>query len=88
GRDVFLDLVEKEKKAIAFETYEIDTTAFDGPIPEPLLQAPQVTIEDTAAYEAWKNSNVIAQKQAGYYAIGIKDIYLKVQNYKKQKKIL
>ncbi|OOV19870.1 HEPN domain-containing protein [Flavobacterium sp. LM4] len=72
GRDVFLDLVEKEKKAIAFETYEIDTTAFEGPIPEPLLAVPQVTIDDTAAYEAWKKSNVIAQKQAGYYAIGIK----------------
>jgi sulfite reductase (ferredoxin) len=72
GRDVFLDLVEKEKKAIAFETYEIDTTGFDGPIPEPLLEVPQVTIDDTAAYEAWKKSNVIAQKQAGYYAIGIK----------------
>lgn len=72
GRDVFLDLVEKEKKAIAFETYEIDTTAFDGPIAEPVLEVPQVTIEDSAAYEAWKKSNVIAQKQAGYYAIGIK----------------
>jgi sulfite reductase (ferredoxin) len=72
GKDVFLDLVEKEKKAIAFETYEIDTTNFDGPIPEPLLAVPQVTIDDTEAYEAWKKSNVIAQKQAGYYAIGIK----------------
>ncbi|MFD1603716.1 HEPN domain-containing protein [Flavobacterium artemisiae] len=72
GKDAFLDLVEKEKKAIAFETYEIDTTAFEGPIAEPLLEVPQVTIEDTEAYEAWKKSNVIAQKQAGYYAIGIK----------------
>ncbi len=72
GRDVFLDLVEQEKKAIAFKTYEIDTTAFDSPIPEPLLEVPQVTIEDTKAYEAWKNSNVIKQKQDGYYAIGIK----------------
>ncbi|MCD9573475.1 HEPN domain-containing protein [Flavobacterium soyae] len=72
GKDAFLDLVEKEKKAIAFETYEIDTTAFDGPITEPLLEVPQVTIEDTKAYEAWKNSNVIKQKQEGYYAIGIK----------------
>lgn len=72
GKDVFLDLVEKEKKAIAFETYEIDTTAFDGAIPEPVLEVPQVTIEDTKAFEAWKKSNVIAQKQAGYYAIGIK----------------
>lgn len=72
GKDVFLDLVAKEKKAIAFETYEIDTTAFEAEIPATLLPVPQVTIDDTAAYEAWKASNVIAQKQAGYYAIGIK----------------
>lgn len=72
GKDAFLELVEQEQKAIAFETYEIDTTAFDGPIPEPLLEAPKVTIEDTVAYEAWKESNVITQKQKGYYAIGIK----------------
>ena len=72
GKDVFLDLVEKEKKAIAFETYEIDTTAFDGPITAPLLEVPQVTSDDATAYEAWKASNVIAQKQAGYFAIGIK----------------
>ncbi|MBF4471452.1 HEPN domain-containing protein [Flavobacterium sp. HJJ] len=72
GKDVFLDLVAKEKKAIAFETYEIDTTAFEGAIPEPLLEVPQVTIDDATAYEAWKASNIIAQKQAGYYAIGIK----------------
>jgi sulfite reductase (ferredoxin) len=72
GKDLFLDLVAKEKKAIAFETYEIDTTAFEGAIPEPLLAVPSVTIDDAAAYEAWKASNVIAQKQVGYFAIGIK----------------
>ncbi|PKB17192.1 HEPN domain-containing protein [Flavobacterium sp. 5] len=72
GRDTFLDLVAKEKKAIAFETYEIDTTAFEGAIPAPLLEVPQVTIEDAEAYEAWKKSNVIAQKQDGYFAIGVK----------------
>ncbi|MBB4800358.1 sulfite reductase (ferredoxin) [Flavobacterium nitrogenifigens] len=72
GKDAFLDLVEKEKKAIAFQTYEIDTTAFDGPITEPLLEVPQVTIDDTESYEAWRKSNVIKQKQDGYYAIGIK----------------
>jgi sulfite reductase (ferredoxin) len=45
---------------------------FDVAIPATLLEVPKVTIEDTAAYEAWKQSNVIVQKQAGYLAIGIK----------------
>ncbi|RKS13123.1 HEPN domain-containing protein [Flavobacterium sp. 120] len=72
GRDEFLRLVEEEKKALSYQTVEIDTTAFDGAIPAPLLEVPKVVIEDTAAFEAWKKSNVIAQKQAGYVAIGIK----------------
>ncbi|WP_281322789.1 nitrite/sulfite reductase [Flavobacterium aestivum] len=72
GRDEFLRLVEEEKKALSFQTVEIDTTAFDGAIASPLLEVPKVTIDDTAAFEAWKKSNVIAQKQAGYVAIGIK----------------
>ncbi|WP_264566527.1 nitrite reductase [Flavobacterium sp. N3904] len=72
GRDEFLRLVEEEKKALSCQTFEIDTTAFEGAIPAPLLAAPKVVIEDTAAFEAWKKSNVFAQKQAGYVAIGIK----------------
>ena len=72
GRDEFLRLVEEEKKALSYQTVEIDTNAFDGPIPSPLLEVPKVIIEDVAAFEAWKKSNVIAQKQAGYVAIGIK----------------
>ena len=72
GRDEFLRLVDEEKKALSYQSYEIDTTAFDAAIPATLLEVPAVTIDDTAAYEACKQSNVIAQKQAGYVAIGIK----------------
>ncbi|MBC5839268.1 HEPN domain-containing protein [Flavobacterium muglaense] len=72
GLEEFLRLVDEEKKALSYQTVEIDTTAFDGEIPATLLEVPAVTIDDTAAYEAWKQSNVIAQKQAGYVAIGIK----------------
>jgi sulfite reductase (ferredoxin) len=72
GRDEFLRLVDEEKKALSYQTVEIDTTDFDVAIPATLLEVPKVTIEDTAAFEAWKKSNVIAQKQSGYYAIGIK----------------
>jgi sulfite reductase (ferredoxin) len=72
GREEFLRLVEEEKKALPFHSYEIDTTAFEGLITEPLLAVPSVTIDDVEAFEAWKKSNVIPQKQAGYVAIGIK----------------
>jgi sulfite reductase (ferredoxin) len=72
GRDEFLHLVDEEKKALSHQVVEIDTTAFDGSIPEPLLEVPKVVIEDAAAFETWKKTNVIPQKQTGYVAIGIK----------------
>ena len=72
GRDEFLKLVDEEKKALSHQTVEIDTTAFEATIAEPLLIAPKVEIEDIAAFDTWKKSNVIQQKQAGYVAIGIK----------------
>lgn len=72
GKEAFLELVEKEKKAIAFETYEFDLTGYDGVIPEPLLEVPKVSIKDVEAYELWKASSIIPQKQKGYVAIGIK----------------
>jgi sulfite reductase (ferredoxin) len=66
GRDEFLRLVDERKKALSYQSYEIDTTDFDVAIPATLLEVPKVTI-DTAAFEAWKQSNVIVQKQAGYF---------------------
>ncbi|WP_291099105.1 MULTISPECIES: nitrite reductase [unclassified Flavobacterium] len=72
GAEAFTKLVEEEKKALSHPVFEIDTTAFDTPIPEPLLVAPKVEIENVATFEAWKKSNVIQQKQKGYVAIGIK----------------
>ena len=72
GLEGFMDLVAEEKKALSYKTYEIDTAAYDKPVAAPLTEAPEVTIEDAKAYEAWKATNVIKQKQEGLYAIGIK----------------
>ncbi|WP_300977188.1 HEPN domain-containing protein [Flavobacterium sp.] len=72
GKEEFLHLVEEEKKALSHQVLEIDTTPFEQPIPEPLIKAPDVELDDVAAFEAWKKANVIPQKQTGYVAIGIK----------------
>ena len=72
GRDEFLQLVDEEKLALSHQVVEIDTADFDAPIAEPLLAAPKVILEDRVAFEKWKKTNVIWQKQTGYVAIGIK----------------
>ena len=75
GLDQFLTLVENEKRALAYQTYPIDTSAFENEITFETQEAPVVTIDNNEDYEAWKASNVIPQKQNGLFAIGVK-VYL------------
>ncbi|WP_010136166.1 HEPN domain-containing protein [Ochrovirga pacifica] len=80
GLEAFNELVANEQKALAYQTFPISTEGFDNEPDLSAIVAPEVTIEDTEAYEAWKTNNVFAQKQEGLYAIGIKinigDFYL------------
>ncbi|MFD0993699.1 HEPN domain-containing protein [Tenacibaculum geojense] len=72
GLDGFLTLVENEKRALAYQTYPIDTSDFETDIIFKSEEVPSVIIENESEYNAWKKSNVIPQKQEGLYAIGIK----------------
>ncbi|TCI91422.1 HEPN domain-containing protein [Tenacibaculum sp. M341] len=72
GLDGFLALVEAERKALAYQSYPIDTSKFEEEVVFETLEAPVVTLEDQDTYEKWKISNVIKQKQDGLFAVGIK----------------
>lgn len=72
GLDNFIKLVEEEQKALANETVTIDVSNFKNNPIIPEIDIPKVTIEDGEAYQLWKKSNVIPQKQSGLFAIGIK----------------
>ena len=71
GLDGFKKLLEEEQKAIPHTIYPIDALAY----PKIKLSeepAPQVDIKDTTEFERWKSTNLVAQKQDGFVAIGIK----------------
>ncbi|MBU2929172.1 HEPN domain-containing protein [Winogradskyella psychrotolerans] len=71
GLEAFKQLVEEEQNAIEFKTVAIDTANYT--VSKPVsVTAPQVAIKNTEAYNLWKSTNVIPQKQDGYVAIGIK----------------
>ena len=72
GFDAFIKLVEDEHKALSVTSFPINTTGFKNIIDVSLVEIPSVEIEDQKAFEAWKLSNVIEQKQEGLSAIGIK----------------
>ena len=71
GLDGFKELLAEEQKAIPVQTYPIDEEAYPK-VEVAKVDAPQVEIEDTEAFEIWKTTNLIPQKQEGYSAIGIK----------------
>lgn len=71
GLEAFRDLIAKEQKAIEFKTVAIDANAYIPSKPVS-VKAPKVEIKNQAAFNLWKSTNLIPQKQEGYVAIGIK----------------
>lgn len=72
GVEAFLKLVKEEQKSFAYQNYPIDTTDFEQKVQFETSEIPTVKIENQEAFENWKETNVIQQKQKGLYAIGIK----------------
>ena len=72
GLDRFKELVEKEQTAIEFKSVQIDADAYESSKPVDIKEIPKVEIKNHQAFETWKLTNVIPQKQKGYVAIGIK----------------
>lgn len=71
GLDAFKELLEQEKTAVPHQTYPIDAESYPK-VNIAQQKVPTVEIKETLAYELWKSTNVISQKQEGYVAIGIK----------------
>ncbi|WP_026837608.1 HEPN domain-containing protein [Gillisia sp. JM1] len=72
GKEAFMELVAEQKTALSGEKVEFDLAAFETSSVLPDVEVPSVIIKDQKAYDAWKSTNVIAQKQEGLYAIGIR----------------
>jgi sulfite reductase (ferredoxin) len=69
--DAFKALVDEEQNAIEFKTVAINADAYLASKPVS-IKAHEVEIKDQKAFELWKTTNLIPQKQEGYVAIGIK----------------
>ena len=71
GLESFKTLVEEEQNAIEFKSVTIDAEAYVASVPVN-VEAPKVEIKDQQAFNLWKSTNVVPQKQKGYVALGIK----------------
>lgn len=78
GIDAFNELVAGEQKALTYQRYHVDTTNYaEAVLPSYQLATGngQLAIKDPYKFELWKNTNVVKQKQEGYFAI-----YIRVAN--------
>ncbi|WP_026947755.1 HEPN domain-containing protein [Algoriphagus marincola] len=80
GIETFLDLVEKEKKALPFQSHPL---SLENQEEKPLPNPPKVKVSSSELgldFELWKLTNVLPQKQDGYVSIGVRvplgDFYL------------
>ncbi|SHJ46174.1 HEPN domain-containing protein [Pseudozobellia thermophila] len=71
GLDGFKALLAEEQKAVPYQSYPIDAEAYPK-VEVAQVEVPQVEIADKNAFEAWKSTNLVPQKQQGFVAIGIK----------------
>ncbi len=71
GLGGFRTLLVEEQEAVPYKIFPIDALAYPK-IKVSNESAPKVEVVDEIAFEKWKSTNLVAQKQGGYVAIGIK----------------
>jgi len=72
GMDTFMERINEEYPALKSKTYSIDTSIEQNIIPACPEFIPEVEIQNQDRYRQWLQTNVMEQKQKGYYAVGLK----------------
>jgi sulfite reductase (ferredoxin) len=72
GLEKLMELVQEERTALKYKSYKIDTNI----LPEPKLPSPvalgDVVIDNEKKYQLWLKTNVIEQKQKGFFGVYVK----------------
>ena len=71
GLEAFKELLAREKTAVPFESFDIDVDNYPA-VNIAKVQVPEIHIENQDAFNRWKSTNIVPQKQNGYVAVGIK----------------
>ena len=71
GLVAFKELITEEQKAIEFKSVAVDYQSY-VPSKPVSVTIPETAVQDEVAFNLWKTTNLIPQKQEGFVAIGIK----------------
>lgn len=72
GLEEVLRLIEEEKIANKVKTFKVDVTAVPQPEPQAQQDYAAVAIENEQHYQHWLATNVVEQKQQGFYGVYVK----------------
>ena len=72
GLEELMRLVREEWNALPNKTYQIDTEALPKPKLSDFVPGQPAVIANEKKYQQWFDTNVIRQKQAGYYGVYVK----------------
>jgi sulfite reductase (ferredoxin) len=72
GPEKFMELVEEEKTALKNHTYKIDQDILPDPELPEFVPYHELALPSENRYARWHKSNVITQKQEGYFAVYVR----------------
>ncbi len=72
GAEKFMALVEEEKTALKNDTYKVNQDILPDPELTEFVPDHELALPDETKYARWHKSNVIEQKQEGYFAVFVK----------------
>lgn len=72
GLPELMRLVEEEKKATRHKTYKIDYESYPAPHIPDAKPVQEIAVADEKRYQRWHDTNVIKQKQEGFFGVYVK----------------
>jgi sulfite reductase (ferredoxin) len=72
GLEEMMRLVKEEWNALPYKTYKIDLDALPQPRLSDYIPSAPAIIRDEKKFQQWFDTNVIRQKQQGYYGVYVK----------------
>lgn len=72
GLPAFMDLVKAEQNALPVKIYKINEDILPDPDISEFVPLEKVSLPDEAKYQRWLDTNVVEQKQEGFFGVYVK----------------
>ena len=72
GLPAFLELVNEERKALKIQSYKVDEDILPDPNISEFIPLETVVIGDEFKFQRWLDTNVVEQKQEGFFGVYVK----------------